>query len=496
MKSDIFGEYKTIISLAIDTRRHSFEWALIHWGIRMAATQNLQFEHEKWSSESVFLLAAIGGAVGLGNLWRFPFLAGQNGGGAFVLIYIGFVFLLCLPLVIAELAMGRRGRGSAITTMRALTAEANARPFWNIIGWISVILPLLALGYYSVVAGWSIDYVGKAAMNSFENLSGDQSNKVFETLSGSPVRVLALHASFIAGAIFVVARGLGKGIEVLMKIMMPGLFILLIVLALNSIFRLDIEAGLRFLFTPDFSKITTEVVLMALGQAFFSIAVGVGMLLTYGAYLPKEVPLTRAAFWIICADTMVALLAGIVIFPIVFSNGLDPAVGPRLIFVTLPVAFGNMPGGYLIGLLFFIMLFFAAFSTVIAMLEPAVSWLEEHKGMSRVKVTFLAGAFGWMVGIAAALSFNVLSDVRLFPGFELLADKNIFGVVDFFVATLGIQFNSALLSLFAGWVMSRSALMDEMQVTNPVIIGYMRFTLRYIAPVVISVIFAQSLFGF
>jgi len=464
-------------------------------GVRVAATHNSQFEHEKWSSEAVFLLAAIGGAVGLGNLWRFPFLAGQNGGGAFVLIYVGFVVLLCLPLVVAELAMGRRGRGSAISTMKKLTADANASPFWHTIGWVSIIIPLLALSYYAVIAGWSIDYIGKALFNSFENMGGEESNAAFEALTGSPIRVLVLHALFIAGAVFIVARGLGNGIEVLMKIMMPGLFLLLIVLALNSIFRLDIEAGLKFLFYPDFSKVTTEVVLMALGQAFFSIAVGVGMLLTYGAYLPKEVPLVRAAIWIISADTLVALLAGIVIFPIVFSNGLDPAAGPRLIFVTLPVAFGNMPGGYLIGLLFFIMLFFAAFSTVIAMLEPAVSWLEEHKGMSRVKVTFASGTVAWLVGIAAALSFNVLSDVRLFPSVELLADKSIFDIIDFFVATLGIPFNAALLSLFAGWKMSRSVLMDEMQLRNPLVISYMRFTLRFVAPIVIGAIFVESLLG-
>ena len=461
----------------------------------MAATHNAQFEHETWSSQSAFLLAAIGGAVGLGNLWRFPFLAGQNGGGAFVIIYIGFVVLLCLPLVIAELAMGRRGQGSAIATMRNLTAEAGASSSWHIIGWISVILPLIALGYYSVVAGWSIDYVGKAAVNSFENISGDKSDAMFGALAGSPIRVLIYHAMFIALAVVVVARGLGKGIEVLMKYMMPSLFVLLIVLALNSIFRLDIVAGLSFLFAPDFSKITMNVVLLALGQAFFSIAVGVGMLLTYGAYLPKDVSLTRAAIWIICADTLVAILAGIVIFPIVFSNGLDPASGPKLIFVTLPVAFGNMPGGYLIGLFFFVMLFFAAFSTVIAMLEPAVSWLEEYKGMSRVKVTFGAAAFGWLIGIFAALGFNVLADVRLLGSLKLMADKNIFEVIDFFVATLGIPFNAAILSLFAGWIMSRSALMEEMQVSNPVLISYMRITLRYIAPVVIGTIFFKSLFA-
>jgi len=461
----------------------------------MAATHNAKFEHETWSSQSAFLLAAIGGAVGLGNLWRFPFLAGQNGGGAFVLIYIGFVVLLCLPLVIAELAMGRRGQGSAIATMRNLTAEAGASSLWHLIGWISVLLPLIALGYYSVVAGWSIDYVGKAAMNAFENVNGDESDAMFVALEGSPLRVLVYHASFIALAVVVVARGLGKGIEVLMKYMMPTLFVLLIVLALNSIFRLDIEAGLSFLFTPDFSKITMNVILLALGQAFFSIAVGVGMLLTYGAYLPKDVSLTRAAIWIIGADTLVAILAGIVIFPIVFSNGLDPASGPKLIFVTLPVAFGNMPGGYLIGLFFFVMLFFAAFSTVIAMLEPAVSWLEEHKGMSRAKVTFGAAAFGWFIGIFAALGFNVLADVRLLGSLKLMADKNIFEVIDFFVATLGIPFNAAILSLFAGWIMSRSALIEEMQVSSPVLISYMRITLRYIAPVVIGTIFFQSLFA-
>jgi NSS family neurotransmitter:Na+ symporter len=203
----------------------------------------------------------------------------------------------------------------------------------------------------------------------------------------------------------------------------------------------------------------------------------------------------RAAVWIISADTLVALLAGIVIFPIVFSNGLDPAAGPRLIFVTLPVAFGSMPGGYLIGLLFFVMLFFAAFSTVIAMLEPAVSWLEEHKGMSRVKVTFASGVAAWLVGITAALSFNVWSDVRLIPSVELLADKSIFDLIDFFVATLGIPFNAALLSLFAGWKMSRSVLMEEMKMRNPIAVGYMRFTLRFIGPVVIGAIFIESLLG-
>lgn len=459
----------------------------------MALSHNPQFEHESWSSESTFLLAAIGGAVGLGNLWRFPFLAGENGGGAFVIIYIAFVFLLCLPLVITELAMGRRGRGSAVTTMHKLTAEAGASSFWHVHGWISIVLPLIALGYYSVVAGWSIDYIGKAATDSFANITGEESGAMFDGLVSSPMKVLAMHALFISGAVFVVARGVGKGIEMIMKFMMPALLVLLVVLAINSIFRADIVAGMSFLFNPDFSKITSEVILVALGQAFFSIAVGVGMLLTYGAYLPKEVSLTRAAIWIVSADTAVALLAGIIIFPIVFSNGLDPADGPRLVFITLPIAFGSMPGGYMVGLLFFIMLFFAAFSTVIAMLEPSVSWLEEHHGFSRARMTFGAGVFGWLTGVSAALSFNVWSDVRLITGLPLMADKTIFDIVDFMVGTIGIPLNAGIMSLFAGWVMSRNALIEEMGVKNRIVIKYIRFTLRYVAPVIIFAIFVDNL---
>lgn len=441
----------------------------------------------------MFLLATIGGAVGLGNLWRFPFFAGQNGGGAFVLIYIFFVVVLCLPLVVAELAIGRNGRASAPTTIRKLTREAGASRFWHVFGWISIIIPLLALGYYAVIAGWSIDYVIKAAANSFSGIDGDESGAMFASLVSSPLRVLVLHALFIAGAVFVVARGLGKGIEVVMRIMMPGLLILLIILALNSIFRSDIEAGLKFLFYPDFSKITAAVVIAALGQAFFSIAVGVGMLLTYGAYLPREVSLGRAALWIVSADTMVALLAGIVIFPVVFESGLDPAEGPGLVFVTLPIAFGNMPAGYLIGLMFFVMLFFAAFSTVIAMLEPTVSWLEEHHGWSRGRMTLMAGLFGWLVGISAALSFNVWSDVRLLTSIDLLADKTVFEIIDFVVATVGIPLNAAIMSLFAGWIMSRESLVEEMGIRNKTIVAYIVFTLRYIGPVIIGAIFVNNL---
>jgi len=305
--------------------------------------------------------------------------------------------------------------------------------------------------------------------------------------------MLFFHTLFVASAVLVVARGIGKGIELISKIMMPGLFLILIFLALHSIFYADIGRGLNFLFNPDFSKLTTKVVFLALGQAFFSVAIGVGALITYGAYVPKNVSLPKAALTIALADAAVALLAGIVIFPLVFLHGLDPAGGPGLIFVTLPIAFGNMTGGHLVGLLFFILLFFAAFTSVIGMLEPAVSWLEEHKGMSRPRVTILAGVTGWVLGIAAALSFNVWSGVKMPDTFPLVEGKGIFEMLDFLVSNLLIPANGLLIALFAGWIMSRKAIWEELGLQNTTVFAYVRFVLRFVAPVVIGMIFYTSL---
>ena len=459
----------------------------------MDKSLDTDFKHETWSSDTAFLLAAVGAAVGLGNLWRFPFMAGQNGGGAFVLIYMGFVVFLSVPIMIAELAMGRRGHGSAVTTMHKLSSEAGARPSWHVIGWLSIIIPLLGLSFYSVVAGWSIDYIAKAAVNSFSQFSGSDSENAFEQMLASPLRLLIFHSLFIAAAVFVVGRGINKGIEVIAKFMMPSLFALLVILALNSIINADIRSGLDFLFNPDFSKLTPKVVFLALGQAFFSVAIGVGMLITYGAYVPKNVSLPKAAFTISLVDAAVALLAGIVIFPLVFANGLDPAGGPGLIFITLPTAFGNMPGGHIVGFLFFILLFFAAFTSAIGMLEPVVSWLEEHKSFSRPTMAILAGFCGWVLGIAAALSFNVWSEVKLLNFVPLLKGKGIFELLDFFVSNLLIPFNALLIAIFAGWIMSRKSILEELGLQSEALFAYLRFILRYVAPIVIGLIFYTSL---
>ena len=441
------------------------------------------------------MLATIGAAVGLGNLWRFPFVAGQNGGAAFLIIYVGFVLLLGVPLMMAELAMGRRGGGSPVASMRKLGAQAGASRFWSAIGWISILIPLLGLSYYSIVGGWSIDYFFKAAVNSFADIDGRDSENAFNLVVGSPGRLLFFHGLFIASGVIVVARGVGKGIEAVSKYMMPALFALLVILVVNSIFNADIARGLDFLFNPQFDKITPNVVFMALGQAFFSLAIGVGVMLTYGAYVPASVSLPKAAFTIALADTTVAILAGIAIFPVVFANGLDPADGPGLIFVTLPVAFGNMPLGYIVGLVFFMLLFFAAYSSVLGMLEPVVSFLEEHRGYSRPKMAILAGLFGWILGVSAALSFNVWADLRPMAFIPFLAEKDIFGLLDFSVANFLIPLNALLIAIFAGWMMTRESMLEELGVQNASLKLFLHVVLRYIAPVLISAIFYTSLTG-
>ena len=441
----------------------------------------------------MFMLATVGAAVGLGNLWRFPFVAGQNGGAAFVLIYIGFVLLLGIPVMMAELAMGRRGQGSPIASMRKLANEAGASQSWTAIGWISILIPMVGMSYYSVVAGWSVDYVVRAAANSFAGFSSQDSENTFNLLLASPWRLLFFHGLFIASAVFVVARGVGKGIEAVSKYMMPALFAILIILVLNSIFNADIARGIDFLFNPHFDKITLNVVFMAMGQAFFSLAIGVGVMLTYGAYVPKNVSLPKAAYMIALADTSVAILAGVAIFPVVFASGLDPAEGPGLIFVTLPIAFGNMQAGYIVGLLFFILLFFAAYSSVLGMLEPVVSFLEEHRGFSRPKMAALAGFCSWLLGIAAALSFNVWADVRLMSAIPYLADKNIFDLLDFSIANFLLPLNAMLIAVFAGWMMTRKMLLDELGMQSPLLSGFLRFVLRFVAPVMIFAIFYTSL---
>ena len=449
-------------------------------------------QHEAWTSHTAFLLAAVGAAVGLGNIWRFPYVAGQNGGGAFVLVYVGFVILLGIPLITAELAIGRRGQQSAVITMRNLVRQEGCSGFWRSIGWLSVLVPIMGLTFYSIVAGWSLDYIYRAAAGSFEGFGAAESNATFDSLKASPGRMIFWHSVYIGLTIFVVGRGLHKGLERTFKLMMPTLFVILLVMVSYAAVAADFSAGLGFLFNPDFSKLTLPAVLMALGQAFFSLAVGTGALITYGAYLPKTISLPFASSVIGVVDTLAAILAGLAIFPIVFAYGLDPAGGEGLIFVTLPIAFGQMPGGHLLGTLFFVLLSFAAFTSSIAMLEPVVSWLEELPGFRRPWMAFYSGTVAWAGGLAIALSFNQWKDVRPLGMFEFFADKGLFGLMDFVTANLMLPLNALLIALFAGWMMARSSTMEELALAG-FRYDYWRFVMRFVAPAAILAIVVYNL---
>jgi NSS family neurotransmitter:Na+ symporter len=447
-----------------------------------------------WSSRSGFLLAAVGGAVGLGNLWRFPYIAGENGGGGFVLVYLGFVFLIGLPLIAGELLLGRRGRGSAVHSIATLVKSENASPFWNIIGWLSLLIPFIALSYYAVVAAWAVDYLGLAARNVFATLDPATSGEFFAIRVGDPVSQVLLHAAFIATTVWVVAKGLNGGIERMSKILMPSLFGVILILVIYNMFNGAFGEAVDFLFKPDFSELTGTSVLMALGQALFSLAVGVGLMITYAAYMPREYSIRRSATIICLGDTLVALLAGLAIFPIVFANNLDPAGGPGLIFVTLPIAFGQMPGGQVIGALFFILLLFAAYTSAVGMLEPIVSRLEEKWPGRRKLLTPCAGVAIWLAGLGSVLSYGVMADVH--PLGFIGIERTFFDLADYAIANVLLPINAFLIAVFAGWIIKRSSADEEFSNSTQVWKSFWRFSNRYVAPVAIAIVLLDLLMGF
>ena len=446
-----------------------------------------------WSSRPAFLLATIGGAVGLGNLWRFPFITGENGGGGFVLIYLAFVLLLGLPVLAGEMLIGRRGHRSPINAVREIVTSEGAHPLWRVLGWGCIAVPFIGLTYYAVVAAWAIDYIALAAVDTFRDFDADASQTTFETRINSSVYQVLLHGTFVAATVWVIAKGINRGIERLSRILMPALFAMLLVLVGYGVVAGDFAGAVEFLFTPDFSAITGRSVLIALGQALFSIGIGAGLMITYASYMPQEFSLRESATVICLGDTLVAILAGFAIFPVVFANGLDAAGGPGLIFVTLPLAFGNMPGGHLFGTVFFILLLFAAYSSALGMLEPTVAWLEEHFPGRRRTVTWITGVVSWVCGIGSVLSFSVWADFH--PLAFLGIDVNIFGLSDFTVANVLIPLNAFLIAALCGWGISRRTAIAELGSGSPRWLAWWRLINRYVAPVAIGIVLIELAVG-
>ena len=452
--------------------------------------------HGQWSSRWVFILAATGAAVGLGNIWRFPYLTGENGGGAFVLVYLFCVVMMGIPIMMAEILLGRRGRKSPVNTMHTLAIEEGLNPNWRFLGWLGVIAGFIILSYYSVIAGWTIAFIFKTGMGDFIGLNAEQTTSIFNELISNPYILLFWHTIFMFLTIYVVSKGVKSGLEKAVKFLMPALFILLLVMVGYAITTEKFLDGLSYLFIPNFDSLVdknlfSDVFLPALGQAFFSLSIGMGAIMIYGSYLSKDSSITFNCFVIALADTGVAILAGIAIFPIVFTYGLEPAGGPGLIFISLPIAFGQMPFGTFFGCLFFILLMFAAWTSSISLLEPAVSWMVENKNMTRNRSAYIAGFIAWFLGLFTVLSFNHWKFEFSFAG--VVKENGIFDIFDILTSNIMLPLGGVLVAIFASWLMSRTSTVDELGLGDSKTYKVWRFVVRYIAPLGVIIIFLHTM---
>ena len=444
--------------------------------------------HGEWSSKMAFILAATGSAVGLGNIWRFPYVTGESGGGAFVIIYLICVAAVGLPIMIAEIMLGRRGRQSPLNTMRTLATEEGATPAWQYVGWLGMAAGFLILSFYSVVAGWTLAYTVRTAAGIFDGQTADGVQAIFTSFIGDPERLLGWHTIFMVMTIIVVSRGVKSGLEQAVRFLMPALFVLLVAMVGYAMNTGQFEQAIDYLFKPDFSKVTWEVVLNAMGQAFFSLSLGMGAIMIYGSYLSHTASIVKTATIIAGMDTLVAVLAGLAIFPLVFQYGLAPSGGPGLIFMTLPIAFGQMPGGAFVGAAFFLLLVFAAWTSAISLMEPVVTWLVENRGMNRVKASAWAGLFAWLLGVVSLLSLNVWSGEQ----FQLFG-MPFMDLVDWLTANVMLPLGGLLIAIFAAWVMSRDASRAELGLPEGMGYTAWRVLVRYVTPVaVILVLFNQT----
>lgn len=448
------------------------------------------YVHAQWSSRLAFIMAACGSAIGLGNIWKFPYLAGQNGGGAFVLIYLLSVVAIGIPIMMAETLLGRRGRQSPVNTMANLAQAAKASSWWRYVGWLGMLAGFLILSYYSVIAGWAMAYIFKINSALFEHLSPEGSTRLFEAFKSSPEFLGIWHTLFMVATMSVVSRGVSGGLERLSRFMMPALLLMLFMLDLYAMNSGSFGQGLAFLFNPDFSKLSGSGVLVAMGQAFFSLGLGMGSIMIYGTYLPADVSITRTSLIVAGADTLVALLAGLAIFPLVFANGLTPTMGPGLIFETLPIAFGKMPGGWLVGMVFFVLLFFAAITSAVALIEPTVAFLCENKGMERSRASLISGVACWTLGLGSAFSFNIWAEVKWF-------DKTVFELVDLLTAQILLPVGGVLVAVFAGWIIQQADSEQELATSDPRYYKAWQVLVRYVAPIGVALVFfdAVGLFG-
>ncbi|EHM09665.1 SNF family Na+-dependent transporter [Thermanaerovibrio velox DSM 12556] len=441
-------------------------------------------DREQWGSRLGFIMAAAGSAVGLGNIWRFPYVTGMNGGGAFVLIYLLIVFTIGASVMLAEMAIGRGAGLNAVGSFKKLRGGA-----WPLVGWMGVIAGFIILSFYGVVAGWTIAYMIKSFTGLMEVAAQGKAGDAFGAFVSNPTQVILYQAIFMLGTIWIVFRGIGEGIEKYCKVMMPALFLLLLVLIVRAVTLDGAMKGLEFYLKPDFSKVTGKTILDALGQGFFSLSLGMGCMITYGSYLSKDEALPSAAFTVTFLDTMVAFLAGFAIFPAVFAFNMEPAAGPGLTFITLPSVFSKMPMGAFFSFVFFLLLFFAAITSSVSLLEVCVAYFKDELGWDRAKASWILGLLIFLLGIPSALSLG--------GHFPKVLGKDFLDLMDYLSSNVLLPLGGIFISIFAGWIWLDGA---RAEATSN---GRVQFAFetawvwicRVVAPLAVAIIFIKGVKG-
>lgn len=426
--------------------------------------------------------------MGIGNIWKFPYVAGQNGGGAFVLIYLVCVAAVGIPIMMSEVMMGREGRTSPINTMRQLTRDANSSGFWVLIGWMGVLAGFLILSYYAVIAGWAMNYIWLTASGTFEGVSGESASATFDGFLANPWLLIFWQTIFMGLTVWIVGKGVTKGLETAIRWFMPMLFVLLVTLLVYSVNSGGFAQGFAFMFDIDASAFTKpEIWLIAMGQAFFTLSLGMGAMMAYGAYVPANAGIGGMVITIALLDTAVAIAAGLAIFPIVFANGLDAAQGPGLMFVTIPLAFGQLPLGAIFGTLFFILVTFAALTSAISLTEPALAYLVEEYNAKRKRVAISLGVICWILGLGTVLSFNVWSD------FYVVGKLTVFDFVDYVSQNIMLPLGGMLIAIFAVWVLPKTILQKQLDIQSGAMLWLWRIVAGVIAPLCVLAVFIYAL---
>ena len=449
---------------------------------------------ERWSSKLAFYLAGIGAAVGLGSIWRFPYLTGSQGGSAFIFVFLLAILAIATPLLVAEYIIGRRSRVNPAQAAGEIAVSCGRSRAWNAIGLLGLWTAVVIMSYYSIIAGWVMAYVWKCGSGELALLTRTEVSSYFHAFLAQPIAIGSWHLAYLVLVGAISAGGVSKGIELATKIRAPALLALLLILVFYALTKGDVHRGLSFAFAPDFGRLSGGVILAAVGQAFFATGVGMGMMLAYGAYVPMGVSLVRSSVVVSGSILLVSLLATVIIFPLVYAYGLNPAQGPDLVFNVLPIAFAEMPGGRLIGTLFFVLLLLSALTPTLAGLEPLVAWLQERRGMSRTKAAIAGTGFVWILGLPSVLSFNLWAGWHPFAAIPRLKTMTVFDTLDFASSNLMLTVGALLTCLLIGWRLPRAFVDTALPEENSRARRIVLFLLRYVCPVgIISVLLAATL---